>query len=560
MRKLLLGLGLLLVGGTAVAQHHRDSKDAFVADSQKAFTATPAFAPDGTLWLVRANADRVVVVKSNDLGRSFSPPVAVTPEPMNLDWGPDARARIAVDPKGGLVVTFAIFQDKRFNGRAFSARSSDNGVSFTRPQPLTADTTSQRFESAAIDPAGRVFAAWLDKRNVAPAVAAGRPYPGAALAYAWSDDGAAFGNTSIALDNTCECCRLAIAFAGPGQPVIAFRNIFKGSIRDHAVVTFKDATTPGPLRRVSVDDWKLEACPHQGPSLAIAPDGSQHVAWFTDGAARKGLFYARAEFGRRSLRPATRPVLARPPAGAALSARQRSGAASRVEGVRRHQGAGALAAEPRQRPHLERRANRRRYRRRFGPSAAGRARRACLSLVADQGPGLSPDPAGGPTVRLAILLALLLGLSSLCGAQAAGPLSFERGSWATLRASHAGQPTVIHFWGLTCGPCLVELPQWGKLQAERPDLRLVLIAADPLPQEPERVAAMLAQADLGNSESWSFTDRFYERLRYEIDPAWAGELPRTLMIDGDGKITVLPGVADLARVRAWLDAQSKARP
>src|SRR6266852_1512073 len=101
MRRLLLGLGLLLVGGTA----------------------TPAFGPDGTLWLVRANADRVVVLKSNDLGRSFSAPVAVTPEPMNLDWGPDARARIAVDPKGGLVVTFAIFQDKRFNGRAFSTRS-----------------------------------------------------------------------------------------------------------------------------------------------------------------------------------------------------------------------------------------------------------------------------------------------------------------------------------------------------------------------------------------------------------------------------------------------------
>ena len=90
--------------------------------------------------------------------------------------------------------------------------------------------------------------------------------------------------------------------------------------------------------------------------------------------------------------------------------------------------------------------------------------------------------------------------------------------------------------------------------------RLVLIAADPLPQDADRVAATLAQADLGSTESWSFTDRFYERLRYEIDPAWAGELPRTVMIDGDGKITVLPGVADLARVQAWLDAQPKPRP
>ena len=292
MRKLLICLAALLAGGTAAAQHQHGKPG---AGAPEPFTATPAFGPDDTLWLVRPMVDRIVVTHSRDLGKTFSQPVAVTPEPMNLDWGPDARARIAVDPKGGLVVTFAIFQDKRFNGRAFSARSSDNGASFTRPQPITADTTSQRFETVAIDPAGRVFAAWLDKRNVAPAVAAGRAYPGAALAYAWSDDGAAFGKTSIALDNTCECCRLGIAFAGPGRPVIAFRNIFDGSIRDHAVVAFKDTATPGPLRRVSVDDWKIEACPHQGPSLAIAPDGSEHVAWFTDGAARKGLFYARAD-------------------------------------------------------------------------------------------------------------------------------------------------------------------------------------------------------------------------------------------------------------------------
>ena len=160
-------------------------------------------------------------------------------------------------------------------------------------------------------------------------------------------------------------------------------------------------------------------------------------------------------------------------------------------------------------------------------------------------------------MRLSILLALLLTLASLGGAEAGSPLPFERGSWAKLRAEHAGQPTVIHLWGLTCGPCLVELPYWGKLVAERRDLKLVLIAADPMPQDPDRVEATLKSAGLGESESFSFTDRFYERLRYEIDPAWAGELPRTLMIDRDGKVTVLAGVADLGQVRAWLDAQSK---
>jgi hypothetical protein len=215
---------------------------------------------------------------------------------MNLDWGPEARPHIAVDGKGDLIVTFAIFKDKKFNGRAFFARSTDQGASFSRPQPITPDTTSQRFETVAIDPAGRPFAAWLDKRNVAPARAAGKSYSGAALAYAWSDDhGATFGQTGIAADDTCECCRLGVAFAGPGRPAVIFRNIFPGSVRDHAVITFKDSTTPGPLRRVSVDDWKIEACPHQGPSLAIGPDGAYHATWFTDGNARKGLFYARAD-------------------------------------------------------------------------------------------------------------------------------------------------------------------------------------------------------------------------------------------------------------------------
>ena len=153
-----------------------------------------------------------------------------------------------------------------------------------------------------------------------------------------------------------------------------------------------------------------------------------------------------------------------------------------------------------------------------------------------------------------LLLALVLSLAS-AAAQSADLQSFGRGSWSKLRAAHDGQPTVVHFWGLTCAPCLVEMPEWGKLRAERPDMKLVLVAADPVPQDPTRVSEMLARADLGKAENWAFADRFNERLRYEIDPAWAGELPRTLLIDRDGKETVLTGVADLAEVRAWLDAQ-----
>ena len=161
------------------------------------------------------------------------------------------------------------------------------------------------------------------------------------------------------------------------------------------------------------------------------------------------------------------------------------------------------------------------------------------------------------TRRLLGLMALL-GLLLARPALAEPPQPFARGSWQTLRAAHAGQPMVVHLWGLTCGPCLVELPQWGRLLRERPDLKLVLIAADPVPEEPARAAGTLEKAGLGKAESWMFADRFEERLRYEIDPRWRGELPRTLLIDRAGAVQVISGIADLDQVRAWLDAQAKA--
>ena len=80
MRKLLLGLGILLLGGTAAAQHHHgDAKTRSPPTPGRPSPPPRPSAPDGTLWLVRANADRVVVLKSNDLGRSFSAPVPLRP-------------------------------------------------------------------------------------------------------------------------------------------------------------------------------------------------------------------------------------------------------------------------------------------------------------------------------------------------------------------------------------------------------------------------------------------------------------------------------------------------
>jgi hypothetical protein len=295
---------LLLWSGTAATAqmtHQHGAKPVCEgAGLNCAGKVTPTFDADGNLWIAWDAGGYVSVARSNDLGRTFSPAVAVNPKPLSLDWGPDARPVIAIDRQGRIAVAFAIFKDKEFNGQVFYARSEDSGRTFTAPAPITADAESQRFPAIGFDPAGNLFAAWLDKRNRAPARARGEKYPGAALAFAWSDNqGASYSQSRLAIDNTCECCRLGLGFAGPGRPIVLFRNIFSGSIRDHAVMTFSDPATPGPVNRVSVDGWKIEACPHHGPSLAIAPNGDYHVAWFTGAPARKGLFYARSGDGGR---------------------------------------------------------------------------------------------------------------------------------------------------------------------------------------------------------------------------------------------------------------------
>jgi thiol-disulfide isomerase/thioredoxin len=152
--------------------------------------------------------------------------------------------------------------------------------------------------------------------------------------------------------------------------------------------------------------------------------------------------------------------------------------------------------------------------------------------------------------RLAAIL-LLCAMPALAG----DFRPFVRGSWQQLRQSHAGTPVIVHFWGLSCVPCVAELPQWGQLLRQRRDVSLVLVAADPVPEEAKQMTATLTKAGLASAERWIFADRFADRLRFEIDPDWAGELPFTLCITRDGKISRMTGTVDFAAVRAWIDAQ-----
>lgn len=147
-------------------------------------------------------------------------------------------------------------------------------------------------------------------------------------------------------------------------------------------------------------------------------------------------------------------------------------------------------------------------------------------------------------------LGILIASASALGAPAVLK-PFERGTWRQLLQGHAGHPTLVHFWGVTCGPCKIELPVLGQFVKDHPEIDVVTISADLVPNLPAATQTMLDKAGLSSTENFIFSDGFVERLRFEVDPAWQGDIPRTMLIARDGAITTIEGSADVADLETW---------
>jgi thiol-disulfide isomerase/thioredoxin len=153
---------------------------------------------------------------------------------------------------------------------------------------------------------------------------------------------------------------------------------------------------------------------------------------------------------------------------------------------------------------------------------------------------------------------LLAGLPAAPASEQTKLKSFERGSWQKLLRIHAGRPTLVHFWGVTCGPCKVELPELGEFMKQHPSVDVVTIDADLVPNSDAAALSMLKGAGLSSAENWMFSDGFAERLRYEVDPAWQGDIPRTVLISGKGDIATIEGSVEPSVLQKWSDQQARA--
>ena len=279
MRKLILTLLCLLP--LAVIAH--DDMTMMHMAKGPALGASAAFDAHGRLWLVDAANGHVRLRHSDDFGKTLSAPVEVNAQAEPIYDTAENRPKIAFGPHDELYVSWSQPRAKPYTGFVRLARSLDGGAHFSAPITVHHDHAeiTHRFDTLAVDGHGHVVIAWIDKRDLEAAHAKGARYLGAAVYYSWSGDkGRSFVPERKLIDQSCECCRLAIARTPQGDVAVFFRSIFGDNIRDHAYAVLHTDGQSSHAERATFNQWQIAACPEHGPGLAIGADGTRHVVWY----------------------------------------------------------------------------------------------------------------------------------------------------------------------------------------------------------------------------------------------------------------------------------------
>ncbi|MFD0913407.1 sialidase family protein [Methylophilus luteus] len=257
---------------------------------------------DGRLWQARASKGQVWVSYSADGGQHFSSEVAANPTPMKVAADAEARPKIAVASNGNIYLSWTESLKKPFAGYIWFARSVDGGKTFEPPYIVHHDRAeiTHRFDALQVSAEGEITVAWVDKRDLLAAKAAGKPYDGAAIYYAVSSDqGKSFASEKKLADSSCECCRIAMTSKADGTVAVLWRHVFAGSERDHAMAEIPrpgagKAAKPA-IVRASYGRWKIDGCPHHGAALALGEGFGYHLAYFDGAGDKPGLRLVRMD-------------------------------------------------------------------------------------------------------------------------------------------------------------------------------------------------------------------------------------------------------------------------
>jgi hypothetical protein len=164
------------------------------------------------------------------------------------------------------------------------ARSTDNGQTWGKPLVPHTDRTETEHGFVSLVPLsdGRVGAVWVDGRatsDVKKGHDEDAPLPvSMQLRYAAIDAEGRLSDEAVLDERICECCQTSAAMTSEG-PVAAYRDRSDKEVRDIHFVRRQGEAWSGP-RMVHADNWEINGCPVNGPS--IAADGRRvALAWFT---------------------------------------------------------------------------------------------------------------------------------------------------------------------------------------------------------------------------------------------------------------------------------------
>ncbi|MGR9107395.1 MAG: TlpA family protein disulfide reductase [Gammaproteobacteria bacterium] len=128
--------------------------------------------------------------------------------------------------------------------------------------------------------------------------------------------------------------------------------------------------------------------------------------------------------------------------------------------------------------------------------------------------------------------------------------AFESGSLQQIVENHADRPFLLVLWSVECPPCHKEMGELAKILDQK-GLQLIMVSTDSIDAAPE-ITRVLAKHGLGDIESWAFAGDNAQKLRFEIDPAWYGETPRSYFYDRFQNRTAVSGALDVGQIDSWL--------
>jgi len=156
--------------------------------------------------------------------------------------------------------------------------------------------------------------------------------------------------------------------------------------------------------------------------------------------------------------------------------------------------------------------------------------------------------------RVSLLWGLLLACApgSLMAAEVGKSLkAFDPDSFEAIRAKYQGRPFILALWSLDCPPCFKELNNLARWKRNYPELNLVFVATDDYSMKAE-VGQQIKAFGLELADHWIFSEHAAVRLRYNIDPLWHGELPRSYLYDRRHKSTAVSGLLKDKTIQQWV--------